>query len=425
MSNGLTSFVPVLTGPNYLQWALKMQAFLQTTGRWMQPMTKTCPTLVATPSNQDKVDTWNEDNTAARGSIRLHVDDSIGTAIDSKTTAKQVWDYLKDTYGKPGIPVVYQDFRAAMGISIPSDSNPIPAMDKLHAHFQTLETNQFTIAEHIKGMILLSKLPSAMDPIIQVYTSGLTATQTTPAVQLVTFDEVRNRVIMYWEQRQGRHQQKPRDSANKISAVKRKPQDPTFCQHQQRPQGQQQQGHRGRRGGHGRSQQHQGAHQHAHIAHIADTFPVITKGEMDTLPQSRDPHALLHKPVRAETGANNQYPVLRRAFTLAKKLGIEPTTERIRKLRAALDALIAGILRDVQRGLPHHQPEHIAQPNALRGQQPKHCRHTLKERIRPHLRERIGTVVEDEDMEETVSLGLSSEDEQDDNIEEFFDRQCD
>ncbi|PIL32970.1 hypothetical protein GSI_05088 [Ganoderma sinense ZZ0214-1] len=72
MSNGLTSFVPVLTGPNYLQ---------------------------------TKVDAWNEDDTAARGSIRLRVDDSIGTAIDSKTTAKQVWDYLKDTYGKPGIPV--------------------------------------------------------------------------------------------------------------------------------------------------------------------------------------------------------------------------------------------------------------------------------------------------------------------------------
>ncbi|PIL36564.1 hypothetical protein GSI_00253 [Ganoderma sinense ZZ0214-1] len=349
MSNGLTSFVPVLTGPNYLQWAPKMQAFLQTTGRWMQPMTKTCPTLVATPSNQDKVDAWNEDDTAARGSIRLRVDDSIGTAIDSKTTAKQVWDYLKDTYGKPGIPVVYQDFRAAMGISIPSDPNPIPAMDKLHAHFQTLETNQFTVAEHIKGMSLLSKLPSAMDPIIQVYTSGLTATQTTPAVQLVTFDE---------EQRQGRHQQKPRDSANKISAVKCKTQDPTFRQQQQRPQGQQQhqqrpygqhhqqqrpqgqqqQGHHGRRGGRGRSQQHQGAHQHTHIAHVADTFPVITKGEMDTLPQSRDPRALLHKPVRAETSANHQYPALRRAFTLAKELGVEPTTERIRKLEMLVGA---------------------------------------------------------------------------------------
>ncbi|PIL36304.1 hypothetical protein GSI_01967 [Ganoderma sinense ZZ0214-1] len=444
MSNGLTSSVPVLTGPNYLQWAPKMQAFLQTTGRWMQPMTKTCPTLVATPSNQDKVDAWNEDDTAARGSIRLRVDDSIGTAIDSKTTAKQVWDYLKDTYGKPGIPVVYQDFRAAMGISIPSDSNPIPAMDKLRAHFQTLETNQFTVAEHIKGMILLSKLPSAMDPIIQVYTSGLTATQTTPAVQLVTFDEVRNRVIMYWEQRQGRHQQKPRDSANKISAVKRKPQDPTFRQQQQRPQGQQQhqqrpygqqhqqqrpqgqqqQGHRGRRGGRGRSQQHQGRDGHA--ATVAG------------------PRALLHKPVCAETGANHQYPALRRAFTLAKELGVEPTTERIRKLEMLV---VAGnrskdpvLTPTTELHSTRSSPESSAtysedsrttslnvsrRPNALRGQQPKRRRRTLKERIRPHLREHIGAVVEDEDMEETVSLGLSSEDEQDDDIEEFFDRQCD
>ena len=236
MSNNLTNLVPLLTGPNYLQWVPKMEAYLQTTGRWTKPMTKACPTLAADSSNEDKVDGWNENATAARGSIRLRVDDSIGTAIDSKTTAKEVWDYLKDTYGKPGIPIVYQDFRAAMGVTIPSDSNPIPAMDKLRAHFQTLETNQFTVAEHIKGMILLSKLPSAMDPIIQVYTSGLVPTATTPAVRLVTFDDVRNRVIMYWEQRQGRHQQKPRDSANKISAVKRKPQDPTFRQ-QQRPQG--------------------------------------------------------------------------------------------------------------------------------------------------------------------------------------------
>ncbi|PIL33227.1 hypothetical protein GSI_04677 [Ganoderma sinense ZZ0214-1] len=439
MSNGLTSFVPVLTGPNYLQWAPKMQAFLQTTGHWMQPMTKTCPTLVATPSNQDKVDAWNEDDTAARGSIRLRVDDSIGTAIDSKTTAKQVWDYLKDTYGKPGIPVVYQDFRAAMGISIPSDSNPIPAMDKLRTHFQTLETNQFTVAEHIKGMILLSKLPSAIDPIIQVYTSGLTATQTTPAVQLVTFDEVRNRVIMYWEQRQGCHQQKPRDSANKITPA------PSSA----------------RMGSSTSSSALRGSSSKAIVAGAEDmAVPSSTKGEMDTLPQSRDPRALLHKPVRTETGVNHQYPALRRAFTLAKELGVEPTTERIRKLEMLVVAdnrskdpvltpttELHSTRSSPESSATYSEDSRTTSPNVSRSPTPfagssvrivevdsgedtdgeehaaKRRRRTLKERIRPHLRERIGAVVEDEDMEETVSLGLSSEDEQDDDIEEFFDRQ--
>ncbi|PIL24582.1 hypothetical protein GSI_12466 [Ganoderma sinense ZZ0214-1] len=423
MSNGLTSFVPVLTGPNYLQWAPKMQAFLQTTGRWMQPMTKTCPTLVATPSNQDKVDAWNEDDTAARGSIRLRVDDSIGTAIDSKTTAKQVWDYLKDTYGKPGIPVVYQDFHAALGISIPSDSNPIPAMDKLRAHFQTSR-------------------PITMDPIIQVYTSGLTATQTTPAVQLVTFDEVRNRVIMYWEQRQGRHQQKPRDSANKISSSS------TSSAHM---------------GSSTSSSALRGSSSKAIVVGAEDAaVPSSTKGEMDTLPQSRDPRALLHKPVRAETGANHQYPALRHAFTLAKELGIEPTTERIRKLEMLVVAgnrskdpvLTSTTELHSTRSSPessatYSKDSHTTSPNVSRSPTPfagssvrivevdsgedtdgeehaaKRRRRTLKERIRPHLRERIGAVVEDEDMEETVSLGLTSEDEQDNDIEEFFDRQCD
>ncbi|PIL37759.1 hypothetical protein GSI_01453 [Ganoderma sinense ZZ0214-1] len=380
MSNGLTSFVPVLTGPNYLQWAPKMQAFLQTTGRWMQPMTKTCPTLVATPSNQDKADAWNEDDTAARGSIRLRVDDSIGTAIDSKTTAKQVWDYLKDTYGKPGIPVVYQDFRAAMGISIPSDSNPIPAMDKRAS--------------------LRRKLP--------LLSNWLPSTSSSSA----------------------------RKGSTRTSSA--------------------------RMGSSTSSSALRGSSSKAIVVGAEDAaVPSSTKGEMDTLPQSRDPRALLHKPVRAETGANHQYPALRRAFTLAKELGVEPTTERIRKLEMLVVAgnrskdpvltpttELHSTRSSPESSATYSEDSRTTSPNVSRSPTPfagnsvrivevdsgedtdgeehaaKRRRRTLKERIRPHLRERIGAVVEDEDMEETVSLGLSSEDEHDDDIEEFFDRQC-
>ena len=99
----------VLTGPNYLKWADNMEAYLQSNGQW-SPMTKTKPSA---SSDADKAESWDDTNTHAMGSIKLHLAPSIHTAIAAKTVAKQIWDYLKETYGKPGIPTVYQDFHTA------------------------------------------------------------------------------------------------------------------------------------------------------------------------------------------------------------------------------------------------------------------------------------------------------------------------
>ncbi|KAI0702087.1 hypothetical protein C8Q76DRAFT_595716, partial [Earliella scabrosa] len=178
-------------------------------------------------------------------------------------------------------------FRAALSLTIPGDANPIPALDKLDAHFQRLETNKFTVSEHVKGMILMAKLPASMDSMIQVYLSGLKPTQAKTAIETITIADVRQAAILQWEQRQGRHGGQ-RANANKLSAVRRKGPDPTFRQQQQRPQkpqqqqqqqqrpqGQQQQQQGRPRGGRSRRgrRQHPGAHQHAQFAHVADAAP--------------------------------------------------------------------------------------------------------------------------------------------------------
>ena len=75
-----------------------------------------------------------------------------------------------------------------------------------------------------------------MDPVIQVYISGLKDDTVGPAIKKITLSGVCQAVIMHWEQHQGQHLQH-NNSANKISPVKCKGQDPTFRQ-QQRPQGQ-------------------------------------------------------------------------------------------------------------------------------------------------------------------------------------------
>ena len=93
----------VLTSPNYLEWADNMEAYLQSNGQW-SPITKTKP---STSSDANKAESWDNTNTHAMGSIKLCLAPSIRTAIATKTTVKQIWDYLKEMYSKPGIPTVY------------------------------------------------------------------------------------------------------------------------------------------------------------------------------------------------------------------------------------------------------------------------------------------------------------------------------
>ena len=123
MSSALYNAVTAaLTGPNYLEWAQSMQSFLMAQGQWH--------VIVTSPpaaTEADALKAFQADDLRAQGYIRLRIAPTIITAIQTKTSAADMWTHLKDTYGKPGVPVIYQDFRAAVGLTIPADSNPIPA----------------------------------------------------------------------------------------------------------------------------------------------------------------------------------------------------------------------------------------------------------------------------------------------------------
>ena len=146
MSSALYSAVPnALTGPNYLEWAQAMQSYLMAQGQWNV-------IISSPPPAADAKAIWDDNDLRAQGNLRLRLAPSVISAVSSKTTAADVWNQLKDTYGKPGVPVVYQDFRDTLSLTIPGDANPIPALDKLEAYFQRLETNKFTVAEHVKAV---------------------------------------------------------------------------------------------------------------------------------------------------------------------------------------------------------------------------------------------------------------------------------
>ena len=86
MSSQLTSFVPVLDGTNYQQWASAMQSYLMSQGQWkcVKPGA-TVPVLKTEATSEDKVtgtqediDAWHEDEEKALGNIRLCLHFTIG-----------------------------------------------------------------------------------------------------------------------------------------------------------------------------------------------------------------------------------------------------------------------------------------------------------------------------------------------------------
>ena len=105
MSSALYSAVPnALTGPNYLEWAQAMQSFLMSQGQW-------AACTQSPPQDVEEAKEYRKEDVRAQGNLRLRLAPSVVSAIDGKTSAKDIWDQLKDTYGKPGVPIVYQDFR--------------------------------------------------------------------------------------------------------------------------------------------------------------------------------------------------------------------------------------------------------------------------------------------------------------------------
>src|SRR6202161_4901212 len=129
MSSQLTSLVPVLSGPNYQQWAGPMRSYLMSQGQW-RTIQKKEPTLEVWPKteatydaennlltqaqegtdNQDEVDAWAEANDKALSNILLRLVPDIQYKYRDETNAAALLKAIEKDYGKPGIIGVYLAF---------------------------------------------------------------------------------------------------------------------------------------------------------------------------------------------------------------------------------------------------------------------------------------------------------------------------
>ncbi|KAF5329834.1 hypothetical protein D9758_018347 [Tetrapyrgos nigripes] len=278
MSSGSSfmSTVPELTGPNYTIWASKSKSWLQSQGiayvlntlkpGEIQIVGSTSPVLApptaparttgsttaasaaAAAAAEEGSDTgsevssphfiaaasgnvadWEKDNDKAMGVIKLRVTQAISAKIENITTARVMWDTLKDLYGRPGAAEIFQNFKRAMNVEIPRNAHPGAAIDliKMYLTCITNAGDNTEIPMYLQFMIVVNKLP----PDIYAYIINKITQDDIDDFEHETLDNLRTHVVNTWE---ARGRKKPQSAnATKITAIKCKGKPPVFEEQQQ------------------------------------------------------------------------------------------------------------------------------------------------------------------------------------------------
>jgi len=253
----------------------------------------------------------------------LRLAPSIQVAITDLTTVKDVWDYLKKSFGAPSISSTYTELSKLLLTTIPAGSHPAPTITKMLSHFTYLKNTGFDFPAPMQTMIILCKLPPTMEVVAQILS------QMSPnEIKNLKPEDIVKAAMLSFKQKGATCSGGKGPQANKLSTVKRKPADPKFAQQQQQ-QGRsnssasgnapaQGQGGRTCRGGKKARARRENAQQAAFTTYVHYDGPEPTI----------DPHALAHTPGAAHYGPPTFDNTIK-AFDLAHHLGVEPSCQTI------------------------------------------------------------------------------------------------
>ena len=95
---------------------------------------------------------WRKLNDMTVGNIMLRLSPALQQGLCSHDNAAELWDALKNMFGKQSLPSVYKDFKEAISIRFNPNQHPAVQFDKLAAAFGHLahvtvgeEDNQHTL----------------------------------------------------------------------------------------------------------------------------------------------------------------------------------------------------------------------------------------------------------------------------------------
>jgi len=368
MSNSLTQLVPVFNGTNYMVWAPAMKNYLLAQGQWRNAIINPFPEriypqkevitkgpeggddivkliddLSQNTLNSDDIELWIENNDKARGNIMLWLHNIVTEKFYAEEHASSIWEALEKEYGKPGIAAIYQEFTGALTTNIPDNSDPSFAFEKIISHFTRMSTAKCVLPEHLKAMILISKMPPSMTALIQL------VCQMDDVIQL-NCDKIKKMIVHSWEQKLSNrsiHPPQQPQAARRISAVQHSGPPPSFQQQQQPQQEEQGQGNqnpqrggwrggcggrggtfRGTRAGKNKQNQQQQAARPIE-EHAPSPAPSFVFGEIAS-------------PLLVPDVPRSMYPNFSNTLSLAHCIGVKPTIETVKRLEVGERASIAG-----------------------------------------------------------------------------------
>ena len=226
MSNALENFVPTLEGPNFQTWKRQMRAFLQSQDLWSlvnATALRPVPADPAAPTDAElaRMHDWDTQASRALGNIVLRLAPPVYQRVETMN-APDAWVELQRVYGDVSPSQVFEFFKRTILFKLDTAKAIRPQIDYLDSLYSALTAEQVNLPDFIKAMVLLTALPSAWEaPIIQTVMQGGTITA-------ITFDSTKETILRYWDTEKAKKVGKNSFTANKISAVKRKPNDPSF-----------------------------------------------------------------------------------------------------------------------------------------------------------------------------------------------------
>jgi len=146
----------------------------------------------------------------------------VAVVANSSLTAKAVWEALHAAFGTTGPSAIFANFKNA--ISKISVANPAIDIMEMYKSFQCLMAATIVIPEVVQAMILLNTMPKEYNGVTQ------TTLQTTEQSKL-TFNYVQDAILM--EHSHVKANQPVKQTASKLSAVKRKGANPKWQPKQQ------------------------------------------------------------------------------------------------------------------------------------------------------------------------------------------------
>ena len=179
--------------------------------------------------------TWHKQDDQALGHIILHLSSAIQQNLDTSHNAEDLWTWLENSYEKNTLSSVYKDLREVLNTHFLPNQHPTPIFEKLEAAYSCLNDinigpvyGNLHIQPTLQGLIALANMPKEWEDVVTIINSAMT-------IQNIALKEIRSLVVNHYETKHSIRSSKSHQ-ATKISAVKRKRDQPTSFKKQQESQ---------------------------------------------------------------------------------------------------------------------------------------------------------------------------------------------